>query len=280
MSTNVTTTQVTTAPVTDLVARPTTMRSARGLAHRGIRNIRRLPSAFFPAMAMPVFTMIAFAGTFAAITRLPGFPTDRSVNWFMPLGICFGAAFSGIGLGFSTIRDIETRFYDRLLMSPAPRRSLIIGPLLTAWVRVAILCAFVIPMGMLLGVRFTSGLLGLFTLVVAAVGVSTISLGWGLGLAFRFRDMRGAAVMQLTMFVVLYLSSAQMPLPLMRGWLHNVARINPTTNILRLAREGLVLKTSPDYMSWSNTGGGLLAIAGMATLTLVFARRGLDKLDK
>ena len=265
---------------TTSVAMPTAMRSARGLAHRGIQNIRRLPSAFFPAMAMPVFTMIAFAGTFAAITRLPGFPTDRSVNWFMPLGICFGAAFSGIGLGFSTIRDIETRFYDRLLMSPAPRRSLIIGPLLTAWTRVAILCAFVIPMGMLLGVRFTSGLLGLFTLVVAAVGVSTISLGWGLGLAFRFRDMRGAAVMQLTMFVVLYLSSAQMPLPLMRGWLHNVARFNPTTNILRLAREGLVLKTSPDYMSWSNTWGGLLAIAGMATLTLVFARRGLDKLDK
>ena len=242
------------------VAMPTTMRSARGLAHRGIRNIRRLPSAFFPAMAMPVFTMIAFAGTFAAITRLPGFPTDRSVNWFMPLGICFGAAFSG--------------------MSPAPRRSLIIGPLLTAWTRVAILCAFVIPMGMLLGVRFTSGLLGLLTLVVAAVGVSTISLGWGLGLAYRFRDMRGAAVMQLTMFVVLYLSTAQMPLPLMSGWLHNVARFNPATNILRLAREGLVLKTSPDYMSWSNTWGGLLAIVGMATLTLVFARRGLNKLDK
>ena len=271
---------MTTQQNTASVAMPTTMRSARGLAHRGIRNIRRLPSAFFPAMAMPVFTMIAFAGTFAAITRLPGFPTDRSVNWFMPLGICFGAAFSGIGLGFSTIRDIETRFYDRLLMSPAPRRSLIIGPLLTAWTRVAILCAFVIPMGMLLGVRFTSGLLGLLTLVVAAVGVSTISLGWGLGLAFRFRDMRGAAVMQLTMFVVLYLSTAQMPLPLMNGWLHNVARINPATNILRLAREGLVLKTSPDYMSWSNTWGGLLAIAGMATLTLVFARRGLNKLDK
>ena len=115
MTTQVTTTQPTIASV----AMPTTMRSARGLAHRGIRNIRRLPSAFFPAMAMPVFTMIAFAGTFAAITRLPGFPTDRSVNWFMPLGICFGAAFSGIGLGFSTIRDIETRFYDRLLMSPA-----------------------------------------------------------------------------------------------------------------------------------------------------------------
>lgn len=77
---------------------------------RGLLTIRRLPSAFFPSLAMPVFTMIAFAGTYFAITKIPGFPTDRSVNWFMPLGICFGSAFSGIGMGFSTIRDIETGF--------------------------------------------------------------------------------------------------------------------------------------------------------------------------
>ena len=257
-----------------------TIRSSQALMMRGFRTIVRLPSAFFPSLAMPVFTMIAFSGTYFAITKLSGFPTDRSTNWFMPLGICFGAAFSGIGLGFATIRDIETGFYDRLRMSPVSRRALIVGPLFTAWTRVCMLCAFVIPIGLLLGARFTSGPLGVLALIVAALGVSTVSVGWGLGLAFRFGDMRAAAIMQLTMFVVMYLSTAQMPLPLMRGWLHNVARFNPTTNILRLAREGLVLKTSPDYMSWSNTWGGLLAIAGMATLTLVFARRGLNKLDK
>ncbi|MFA5775612.1 MAG: hypothetical protein WC864_09600, partial [Ilumatobacteraceae bacterium] len=97
--------------------RSSTLRSSWGLAVRGLRNIRRLPSAFVPAMLMPVFTTIAFSGTFAAITKLQGFPTDRSVNWFMPLGICFGSAFSGVGLGFSAIRDIETGFYDRLRMS-------------------------------------------------------------------------------------------------------------------------------------------------------------------
>jgi ABC-2 type transport system permease protein len=49
---------------------------------RGFRTIVRLPSAFFPSLAMPVFTMIAFSGTYFAITKLSGFPTDRSTNWF------------------------------------------------------------------------------------------------------------------------------------------------------------------------------------------------------
>jgi ABC-2 type transport system permease protein len=257
-----------------------TVRSSQALMMRGFRTIVRLPSAFFPSLAMPVFTMIAFSGTYFAITKLSGFPTDRSTNWFMPLGICFGAAFSGIGLGFATIRDIETGFYDRLRMSPVSRRALIVGPLFTAWTRVGMLCAFVIPVGLLLGARFTSGPLGVLALVAAALGVSTVSVGWGLGLAFRFGDMRAAAIMQLTMFVVMYLSTAQMPLPLLQGWLHAVARFNPMTNILRLARQGLVSQSNVDYLSWANTWGGLVAIVSMSALTLTFARRGLNKLDK
>ena len=67
---------------------------------------------------------------------------------------------------------------------------------------------------------------------------------------------------------------------MLQGWFHAVARGNPLTNILRLAREGLVNSTSPDYLSWNNTWGGLLAIVIMATLTLIFAGRGLRTLDK
>jgi ABC-2 type transport system permease protein len=161
-----------------------------------------------------------------------------------------------------------------------PRRALIVGPLFTAWSRTAILNAFVIPMGLLLGARFTGGILGVLTLLAASFGIATISVGWGLGLAFRFRDMRAAAIMQLTVFVVLYVSNAQMPMWLLSGWVHSAARFNPATNILRLARQGLVSATSPDHMAWSNTWGGLVAIVIMSAVTLAFARRGLDKLDK
>jgi ABC-2 type transport system permease protein len=249
------------------------LRSARGLALRGLRSIRRLPSAFFPALAMPIFQTIAFSGTFFAITKIPGFPTNRSVNWYLPLAACMGSGFSGIALGFSTVRDIESGFFDRLRMAPTPRLSLIIGPLITAWTRVLIVITAALFVGFLLGARLTGGVVGLVTLYTAGLGVATAAAGWGLGLAYRFGDMRAAALMQLTFFNAIFLSNAQAPLNVMSGWLHAVARINPFTNILRLAREGWL-----GDVTWDATWGGLVAIVGISGLTLTFAYRGLAKL--
>jgi len=267
----------------DAAPRSSTQRSVGILAKRSIRNIRRLPSAFFPALAMPIFNMVVFAGTFFAVTKIPGFPTDRSINWYMPLGIMMGAAFGGVGLGFTAIRDIETGFYDRLRMSPTSRFSLVIGPLVGTLVRVLLMTSLVIVLGVALGARFEGGVLdiviGVSCLYLAALGLAAIGAGWGLGLAFKFKDMRGAAIMQLSIFLVMFLSSAQVPLNVMSGWLHTVARVNPATNILRLSRVGLVNDASPDRLSWNSVWGGLLAIAVMTTLSLMFAVRNLRKLN-
>ena len=250
-----------------------TLRSSRGLAMRGLRSIRRLPSAFFPAVAMPVIQTVAFSGTFFAITEIPGFPTDRSVNWYLPLACCMGSGFAGVGMGFSTVRDIMSGFFDRLRMAPSPRSSLIIGPLFTAWIRVLIVVTVTTIVGVLFGARLTDGVLGLVTLYIAGLGIATISLGWGLGLAYRFGDMRAAALMQLGLFTALFLTSAQAPLAIMTGWLHAVARVNPFTNILRLARQGFL-----GEVTWNDTWGGLVAIVVLGTLLLTFAYRGLAKL--
>ncbi len=64
--------------------------------------------------------------------------------------------------------------------------------------------------------------------------------------------MRAAAIMQLTFFLVLFLTEAQTPLNVMQGWLEQVARINPFTNVLRLARLGFV----DADVAWSNIWGG------------------------
>jgi ABC-2 type transport system permease protein len=253
----------------------TTLRSAGWLAVRSLRTIRRLPSAFFPALLMPIIQAIAFSGTFFAITKIPGFPTDRSINWYLPLAVIMGSAFSGVGLGFTTIRDIETGFYDRLRMAPTPRPSLLLGALVSAWVRTLIVVVVVTAVGILFGARFTDPLLGMLTLTLAALGVATMGAGWGLGLAYRFRDMRAAALMQLTLFLALFLSTAQVPLFIMRGWLESAARANPMTQILDLARQGFLAG-----VTWGDTWPGLLAAAVLSAITTWFAARGLHRLDR
>ncbi len=260
----------------DHVAAPggTVLRSSHAIALRGLRSIRRLPSAFLPAMMMPIFQAIAFSGTFFAITKIPGFPTDRSINWYLPFAATMGAGFSGIGLGFSTVRDIETGFFDRLRMAPTPPSALLLGPLFACWARVVIVVTVVLGVGFAFGARLTGGILGLVNLYVAGLGLSTVAAGWALGLAFRFRDMRAAALMQLTLFNALFLTNAQTPLFVMSGWVHTIARVNPFTNILRLARTGFL-----GDVTWGDTWGGLVAIVGISALTLWFARRGLAKLS-
>lgn len=252
-----------------------TLRSTRALAGRGMRNMRRLPSTFIPTLAMPVFQAIAFSGTFFAITKLPGFPTDRSINWYLPLAVVMGSAFAGVGLGFTTIRDIETGFFDRLRMSPSSRASLILGPLFMTWIRTVIVVTMVVIIGFGFGARLTSGVVGLACLYAASLGLATASAGWGLGIAYRFRDMRGAAIMQLTLFLVMFLSSAQTPLFIMQGWLHGVARVNPATNVLRLARQGFL-----GDATWNGVWGGVVALVGMSAITLTFAFRGLSALER
>ncbi|MFN3255538.1 MAG: ABC transporter permease [Ilumatobacter sp.] len=247
-----------------------------GLARRSLGNIVRLPSAFIPSVMMPIVQAIAFSGTFFAIIQIPGFPTDRSINWFMPLAVLMGCGFAGIGVGFSTIRDLEGGFYDRLRLTPTPRLALITGLLLAALARAVIVITVVLIVGTLFGARLTHGPLGLVPLYAAGLGIAAIGTGWSLGLAYRFRDMRAAAIMQLTLFLGLFLTEAQTPSFVIQGWLDSVVRVNPLNNIIRLARLGFL---DPD-MTWDHTWGGLVAVVGLATATLWFARRGLDRLDQ
>jgi ABC-type multidrug transport system permease subunit len=248
---------------------------AGGLALRSLRNIRRLPSAFIPALLMPLSQVVSFSGTYRGATDIPGFPTDRSVNWYLPLAVVMGCAFAGVSAGFSMIRDLQTGFYDRLRMAPARRPALLLGPMIAAVVRALIVVVLVFAVGSLLGVRLTDGPLGLVMLAAAGIGMAVIGTGWGLGLAYRFKDMRAAAVMQLTLFLSLFLTEAQTPLDVMQGWLHGVARVNPLTNVLRLARTGFL-----GEITWHDSWGGLLALAVLGGLAMLFAATGLRSLDR
>jgi ABC-2 type transport system permease protein len=184
-----------------------------------------------------------------------------------------GCSFAGMGLGFATIRDLESGFYDRLRMSPAPRRALLLGGLGSALVRAALAIVVVTTVGAVLGARLTGGALGVLALVVAGLGIATVGTFWALGLVYRLRDMRAAALMQLTLFFGLFLTEAQTPIPLMQGWLPVVAEHNPLNQVLRLARVGFV-----GDPRWGDAWPGLLTLGVLIGLTALFARRGLATL--
>jgi ABC-2 type transport system permease protein len=248
--------------------------AANGLALRSLRNIRRLPSAFIPALLMPVVQVISFSGTYAGVTDIPGFPTDRSINWYLPLAVTMGASFAGLGTGFAMIRDLESGFYDRLRMAPTSRRALLLGPFLAAWTRAMIAVVLVSLIGLALGARPVGNPATPLLMFVAALGMATVGTGWGLGLAYRFRDMRAAAIMQLTLFLGLFLTDAQTPIEIIDGWLEPVATWNPLTRILHLARQGFVEGFDP-----RDTIIGVVMMVVLGIGSVAFALTGLARLD-
>ena len=64
-----------------------------------------------------------------------------------------------------------------------------------------------------------------------------------------------------------------MPLAEQTGWVHAIARVNPITNILELARQAML-----GEVTWAGTWPGLLALAGSLVVLWAFAARGLRRL--
>lgn len=245
------------------------------LTRRGLLAITRIPAAVVPIVVMPVFFLVAFSGSYRAITDLPGFPTDNALSWFLPFAVVQGASFSGIGVAFSTARDLESGFYDRLLLAPVPRRTLVLGSLGMAAVRGTFPLVTVLPFGVVAGARVPGGVLGLAMLALAAVTTAMLAALWALGVVYRLQSQRAIGLVQVGIFATLFLSIGQVPLDVMEGWLHGAARINPATNVLRMARQGFL-----GEVTWAATWPGLVALAVVGAVLVPFAASGFRRLQR
>lgn len=246
----------------------------KGLTQRGVLGVVRVPATVVPVVIMPIIFTLAFSGAFSALTGLPGFPTSNILNWMAPFAVLQGASFAGLGASFSVGRDLENGFYDRLLLAPAPRRALVGGPLAYAQLRALIPLFTVVPIALLGGARMQAGLAGYVVLTVAALGVAVVASLWGLGVTYRLRTQRAGSLVQVGIFVVMFLSIGQVPLEAMTGWLHWVAVRNPFTYVLKMARQGFL-----GPVTWSTTWPGLVALAVSALLLGWYAWRGFRTLD-
>jgi ABC-2 type transport system permease protein len=221
---------------------------------------------------MPVVLTVAFAGAFSGLVLLPGHPADKAIDWFLPLYTIQGAAFAGVRVGIAVARDLTTGFYDRLLLSPASRVSLLAGSLLASPLLSVLSFILLVVIAGLGGASFKAGPAGIVMLGVASFSMALAAGAWSVGLALRFKTQQIAPLMQTTVFLASFLSSAQMPLNLLDGWLHTVAVINPMTNVFALARQGFL-----GSVNWHDTWPGLVSLAGLTVFFCLFAYRSMQK---
>jgi ABC-2 type transport system permease protein len=175
--------------------------------------------------------------------------------------------------GFVIARDSDSGFARRVLLS-APRRSgIIAGYTVGALLRWTLTGTVVTVAALIAGMNVYGAGVELVGLLGLGVLVNLVAALWACGLAMFLRTEQAGAVIQMPVFVLLFLAPVYVPLSLLTGWIHDVARLNPVTVVLESGR-GL-FAGSPYRVALA-----FALLAGAAMLFSVFARRGLSSAER
>jgi len=151
------------------------------------------------------------------------------------------AMFIAIFYGLSVIWERDVGQLQRLLATPLPRSSIVLGKAAGACVRAlvqAVLLLIVLAAAGI-GVRWSAaGILGTLTLLILGTA-SFACMSMLLASVVKERE-RFMGIGQLIMMPLFFASSALYPLSLMPGWLHVIARVNPLTYEVQGLRQMLI----------------------------------------
>ncbi len=247
------------------------------LWRRSLNEVLRVRGALLPATVAPLVFMLGISGQFQRLVGLDGFPTDSYLSWIVPLSCLQGAGFAGAATGSNLARDIEQGWFDRLLVAPVPRPLLVIGPILGGVTRSLVPATVVLVVGLAVGAELPGGVLGVIALYTAAAGFCAVAALWGIFLAVTFRTQQAGPLMQQGVFLAVFLSTAYTPEVLLRGWLADVAHLNPVTHVLEMARQATVVGLEP---SLAHTWPGVVALIGLATVLGALALAGLRRMGR
>jgi ABC-type multidrug transport system permease subunit len=242
------------------------------LIRRAGNELLRVPGAAIPGILAPTIFFLGLTAVFGNLTLLPGFDSSSYQSFIVPVSLMQAAAFTGAATGVNMARDIEQGWFDRLLASPAPRPVLLAGLVLSASFRALLPAAFLLAIAFTVGAHWP-GALGLAIALLIVMGMAIVAATWGASLALRFRTQSAAPLMQAGMLLGVLTTTAYAPLELLQGWLQEVARINPLTQVLEAARQGFV-----GSVTWAETWPGLVALFGLAALFSLFALRGMRRM--
>jgi ABC-2 type transport system permease protein len=250
------------------------LRMLAALVRRSANELARVPGAAIPGVLAPTIFFLGITSVFGHLTSLPGFTSTSFQSFMIPVSLLQGAAFTGAAQGVNLARDIEVGWFDRLLASPAPRPILLASIMITAGLRALIPAAVLLSVALATGAHFP-GLLGLILALIAMMGIAAIAANWATSLALKYKSQSAAPLMQVGMLLLIFLTTAYAPLDLLQGWLQTVARYNPVTQVLELARQGFV-----GGVTWGDTWPGLLVLVGLATLLTAVALRGMRRITE
>ena len=233
------------------------------VAIRALRALPREPEVIIPSLIIPLFFFAVNIGTLQDFAER-GIPGLDFKAFQLPTAIVF--AVIGISRANALVTDIQSGYFDRLLMTPMRRLTLLLGLMVADFVLVVALTLPVIGLGFLVGVRFETGVLGLLLFVLLAGLWGLVFTGFPYAIALKTGSPGAVGASFLLFFPFAFLTTATLPKEALTGWLDTFATYNPMTYLLAALRSLL-------YGGWQAEPllEGILATAVVGVISMSLA---------
>jgi len=237
------------APVSARAHRGHAVGDAVAMAWRNLLNIRRNPQLLVFATVQPVIFVVMFRYVFGGAIQ-GSLPAGQSyINYLMPgvfvQTIVFGALTTAVGLA----DDLSKGLIDRFRSLPMARSGVLVGRTLADLVRNFFVLILVCAVGFLVGWTIETsvwGLVGAFLVILAFA----YSLSWLFAIVgLSVKDGETAQAVSFPILAVLvFASSAFVPVATMPSWLQPWARNQPVSVVIDAARHLTIGGPTSEYV--------------------------------
>ncbi len=186
----------------------------------------------------------------------------------IPVAVLF--AVTGVSRAMVVVTDIQTGYFDRLVISPVNRLALLLGLMIADFALVTALTVPVIIMAFIVGVTFATGVPGILAFMFLSGLWGLIFTGFPYAIALKTGNPAAVNISFLLFFPFLFMTTLFVPLEAMTGWLGTAAVYNPVTYLLAALRSLISNGWEPVTL-----GKGVGAVLGVGVVSIGLALTAL-----
>jgi ABC-2 type transport system permease protein len=231
------------------------------VASRALRQMRREPASFLPAVFIPAFFYVVNLGALGHVAEKGGLDYKA---FLLPMAIAF--AVTGVSRAPTLVSDIQSGYFDRLCLTPVRRLALLLGLMVADIVVIIALTIAVLVLGFAVGVRFSTGIEGVLVFIGLAALWGLVFTGFPYAVALKTGSPAAVNATFVVFFPFAFLTDAIIPKADLTSWFSTVATYNPVTYLLGAQRSVII-------GGWQ--GGplleGLAALVGVGLVSMTMA---------
>jgi ABC-2 type transport system permease protein len=244
------------------------------LIKRGILKLVRQPSAPLMGFGMSLFFLLVYNAGIGGIGDMDIFGEGGYLAFIFPITIISFSMGSSAGAGQTLNADLQSGYFKRLYLSPAPRWVLVIAPMLADTLSSVLFTGILLGIGAIFGLPFQFGFLSVLGVLLLSILWSVTLCGFSAGIMLRTGQHQSAAIVTNAIFPLLFLSTTFLPRELIKAkWLLTVSWGNPVTYLLEANRYLLGGTTPKDYFYIS-----LIILLITSIFSVIYAQMSAGKI--